>query len=155
MKYLQCNIPVVAYWGIGKNWSLQLCFANTALGPGDGSCPGTQRFPDVQLLPSDIWYSLTNLHLPRAGTGDSCGNCAVTARDQIASITLGDMQLANRSAMRTTEKHWLWSCFWNLHLFLTIGERKIKKKKILPQRRLIPAEQGSQSELTGPILPFH
>lgn len=46
-----------------------------------------------------------NLHLPRAGTGDSCGNCAVTARDQIASITLGDMQLAKGNAMHMTEKH--------------------------------------------------
>lgn len=65
----------------------------------------TQWFSDMQLLPSDTWYSLMNLHLPRAGIGDSCGNCAATARDQIASITLGDMQLANGNATHTTEKH--------------------------------------------------
>jgi len=65
----------------------------------------TRQSSNVQLLPGDIGYSLMNLHLPRAGTGDSCGNCAVAARDQIASIRLGDVQLANRDAMHTTEKH--------------------------------------------------
>lgn len=54
---------------------------------------------------SDTLYSLMNLHLPGVEIGDSCGNCATTARDQIALITWRDMQLTNGDAMNATEKH--------------------------------------------------